>query len=58
MIHIFPSLHDVEEVEVVDIREFIKKTEHRAVQNTDKYSLSTERGRRKTLGGLTARRGE
>jgi hypothetical protein len=34
--------------------EFIQKTEHRAIQKTDKYSQSTERGRHKTLEGLNA----
>jgi len=41
--------------------EFIKKPEHRAIQNrkpTDKHSPSRERARHKTLGGLTARRGD
>ena len=30
----------------------------RAIQNTDKHPPSIERGRHKTLGGLTARRGD
>ena len=38
--------------------EFIKKTEHQAVQNTIIYSPLSDRGRHKTLGGLALRRGD
>ena len=37
---------------LLNIIEFNQMTEHRAVQKTDKYSPSAERGRQKTLGGL------